>query len=193
MAVFVCARVCEVCVCTGCSHMSTLTDAGSLPPGLKGSSPGRAAGRGRGPACSHPGLPQGLGEEPSGVPVPSHSRNSGVLNTTGPRRGGNRSMSRPGSGSRDSRSQHSVPFKLAEGQGQVLYSLHLSFFIWKMSVFTLTTKLRCLLKVLSAGLKHRSAPHVVLRVSPLEEPPQPHWPSTPSPQFQGKLQQLTQL
>ena len=170
--------------------MSTLTGAGSLPPGLKGSSRGRAAGRGRGPACSHPGLPQGLGEVPShgGVPVPFNSRNSGVLDTTGPRRGGNRSTSRPGSGRRDSRSQHSIPFKLAEGRGQVLYSLNLSFSIWKMSVFTLTMKLRCLLKVLSAGLKHRSAPHVVLRVPSLEEPPQPHWPSTPSPQFQRKLQ-----
>lgn len=119
--------------------------------------------------------------------MPSLSRNSGVLDATGHWSEGNCSMSGPGSISRDSRSQHSVPLKLAEGRGQVLYSPNLSFSIRKMGVFVLTIKLRCLLEALSTGPETQECSPLGPPCAPLGSTSPATLGPAPSPQFQGEL------
>lgn len=92
--------------------------------------------------------------------------------------------SRPGPVSQDSRSQHNIPLSRLGAEGHFFTSPSLSFSTWKMGMLMLTTTLRCL----AQSLKPRSAPPVPPPGLPLEEPPQPYWPSTPVPQDLGKLQ-----
>lgn len=95
-------------------------------------------------------------------------------------------MSGPDSMSQDSRSQHSIPLTLAEGQGHVLYFLNLGFSIWKMDVFVLTIKLKdAYVKCLARGLEPKSAPQHGPATLSSEDPLQPQWPPC-SPSIPGK-------